>query len=73
MKTQGWITLTPDRFHVGTTVRVTGGRMWVVGEDPRRDWSHLPRNEHGTLTFSCGGEVRSSIKTRKEDMEVWHH
>jgi len=73
MNKQGWITLTPDRFHIGTAVRVTGGRMWVVGEDPRRDWSHLPRNEHGTLAFWWEGEVCNSIRTRKEDMEVWHH
>jgi hypothetical protein len=73
MKNKGWVTLSAERFHIGTMIRVTGGRMWGVGEDPRKDWSHMPRNEHGTLTFSCAGQVRETIKTRVEDMEVWRH
>ena len=66
-----WITLSAERFHIGNCVTVTGGKIWAVAEDPRKDWDHLPRNEHGTLVFINGGEVRESIRSRKEDLEVW--
>jgi hypothetical protein len=66
-----WITLSAERFHIGNCVTVTGGKIWAVAEDPRKDWDHLPRNEHGTLVFINGEEVREIIRSRKEDLEVW--
>ena len=69
-----WITINADSLirNGVVQVQVTGGKLWIVGEDMRIDHRHLPRIGHADVVFMNRDEYRKTLKTKKSDLVIWH-
>jgi len=72
-----WITISAERLAQSgcVKVKVTGGKYYDIIEDPDVDKSGMNAAAHVQRYFVTTGrnEKRSTLKTKKSDLEFWHH